>query len=55
LRAGELRPRVLLAEVRTRWAAPGEFADLPGSARFFTNVNTPADYELAIESERAAG
>ena len=55
LRAGELRPRVLLNEVRTRWVEPSELADLDGSARFFTNVNTPADYELAIESERAAG
>jgi molybdopterin-guanine dinucleotide biosynthesis protein A len=54
LRAGELRPRVLLAEVRTRWVAPDELADLRGSARFFTNVNTPADYALAVESERAA-
>lgn len=52
LRAGELRPRVLLAEVRTRWAVPEELADLPGSARFFTNVNTPADYALAVEAER---
>ena len=55
LRAGELRPRVLLAEVRTRWVGPDELADLPGSARFFTNVNTPADYEQAVESEREAG
>lgn len=53
LRAGERRPRVLLAEVRTRWVAPGDLADLPGSGRFFTNVNTPADYDLAAESERA--
>ena len=52
LGAGELRPRVLLTEVRTRWAGPDELADLPGSARFFTNVNTPADYALAVEAER---
>jgi molybdopterin-guanine dinucleotide biosynthesis protein A len=53
LRAGELRPRVLLNEVRTRWVEPSELADLPDSARFFTNVNTPADYALAVETERA--
>lgn len=53
LRAGELRPRVLLDGVRTRWVAPAELADLAGSARFFTNVNTPADYALAVEAERA--
>jgi len=53
LSAGELRPRVLLAEVRTRWVTPAELADLHGSERFFTNVNTPADYALAVETERA--
>jgi molybdenum cofactor guanylyltransferase len=53
LRAGELRPRVLLDEVRTRWVAPGELADLAGHARFFTNVNTPADYALAVAAEQA--
>jgi molybdopterin-guanine dinucleotide biosynthesis protein A len=47
LRAGERRPRVLLNEVRTRWVGPAELADLDGAARFFTNVNTPADYALA--------
>jgi molybdopterin-guanine dinucleotide biosynthesis protein A len=55
LRAGERRPRVLLAEVRTRWVGPAELADLPGSGRFFTNVNTPADYALALATERADG
>lgn len=53
LRAGELRPRVLLSEVRTRWVGPAELADLVGSARFFANVNTPADFALAAETERA--
>jgi molybdopterin-guanine dinucleotide biosynthesis protein A len=53
LRTGELRPRILLAEVRTRWVEPAELADLGGSDRFFTNVNTPADYALAAETERA--
>lgn len=50
LREGERRPRALLAQVRTRWAAFTELADLPGSALFFRNVNTPEDYERAIQS-----
>jgi molybdopterin-guanine dinucleotide biosynthesis protein A len=45
--AGELRPRVLLRELRTRWIAPQELADLPGAELFFTNVNTRDDYERA--------
>jgi molybdopterin-guanine dinucleotide biosynthesis protein A len=53
LSAGERRPRALLAEVRTRWVEPAELADLDGSDRFFTNVNTPADYAVAAETERA--
>ena len=40
IRAGELRPRVLLAGVRTRWVT---FEEL-----FFANINTPADYEQAL-------
>lgn len=52
LRAGELRPRVLLAEVRTRWVGPSDLADLDASRLFFTNVNTPADYAFAAEAER---
>jgi molybdopterin-guanine dinucleotide biosynthesis protein A len=47
LDAGELRPRVLLREVRTRWIAPAELADLNGAQLFFTNVNTQADYARA--------
>jgi len=47
IRAGELRPRVLLGRVRTRWVAFEELADLPGSANFFRNVNTPSEYEEA--------
>lgn len=45
--AGELRPRVLLGEVRTRWVRFEELSDLAGSRLFFENVNTPADYEAA--------
>jgi molybdopterin-guanine dinucleotide biosynthesis protein A len=47
IRAGELRPRELLRRVRTRWVAFTELADLPHSALFFENVNTPEDYEKA--------
>ena len=47
IRAGELRPRVLLRAVRTRWVRFEELEDLDGSQHFFDNVNTPADYEEA--------
>jgi len=48
VRAGELRPRALLREVRTRWVPFTELSDLDGSRLFFDNVNTPADYEKAV-------
>jgi molybdopterin-guanine dinucleotide biosynthesis protein A len=47
IQTGELRPRVLLGRVRTRWIAFEELEDLPGSANFFRNVNTPSEYEEA--------
>ena len=47
IRAGELRPRALLRAVRTRWVQFEELSDLEGSGLFFSNVNTPADYEEA--------
>jgi molybdopterin-guanine dinucleotide biosynthesis protein A len=47
LTAGERRPRVLLTRLRTRWVAPAEISDLPRAELFFTNVNTPDDYERA--------
>jgi molybdopterin-guanine dinucleotide biosynthesis protein A len=47
IRAGDLRPRTLLQRVRTRRVAFDELSDLPGSANFFRNVNTPSDYEEA--------
>ncbi len=47
LHAGELRPRVLLKQVRTRWVAPAELADLADAELLLLNVNTPADYEAA--------
>jgi molybdopterin-guanine dinucleotide biosynthesis protein A len=52
IRAGELRPRMLLQEVRTRWVPFAELSDLEGSRLFFKNVNTPADYEEAVEEGR---
>jgi molybdopterin-guanine dinucleotide biosynthesis protein A len=51
IRAGELRPRALLRNVRTRWVPFAELSDLEGSQRFFDNVNTPADYERAVSRE----
>jgi molybdopterin-guanine dinucleotide biosynthesis protein A len=47
IREGELRPRVLLQTMRTRWVQFEELADLDGSQLFFNNVNTPDDYEDA--------
>lgn len=47
IRAGELRPRVMLSRVRARLVAFEEFQELSGSARFFLNVNTPEDYARA--------
>lgn len=49
LREGELRPRRLLARVRTFWVTPDLFSELPGGRLFFTNVNTPSDYERALQ------
>jgi molybdopterin-guanine dinucleotide biosynthesis protein A len=49
IRAGELRPRVLLRTVRTRWVQFDELSDLDGSRHFFDNINTPADYEAAAQ------
>jgi molybdopterin-guanine dinucleotide biosynthesis protein A len=47
LDAGELRPRVLLKQLSTRWVAPEELSDLTCAELFFTNINTPDDYERA--------
>lgn len=47
--AGERRPRALLQIVETRWVAPHELEDLPGSNDFFDNINTPEDYLRARE------
>jgi molybdopterin-guanine dinucleotide biosynthesis protein A len=48
IRAGELRPRVLLERVRTRRLAFDELSDLAGARLFFHNVNTPDDYAEAL-------
>lgn len=47
IRAGDLRPRALLRQVRTRWVHFEELSDLDGAPHFFDNVNTPADFEGA--------
>lgn len=52
LRADELRPRALLARVRTRWASFAELGGLENSGHFFKNVNTPEDF---VEAQRIAG
>lgn len=51
IRAGELRPRALLREVRTRWVQFEELSDLEGAPRFFDNINTPSDYEGAQQRQ----
>ena len=51
IRTGELRPRVLLQTVRTRWVQFDQLADLDGSRLFFHNVNTPANYEEAKRTQ----
>jgi molybdopterin-guanine dinucleotide biosynthesis protein A len=57
IRTGELRPRELLRRVSARWVSFDELSDLEGSALFFANVNTPAEYEEAVEEggRREAG
>jgi molybdopterin-guanine dinucleotide biosynthesis protein A len=45
--SGERRPRALLKLVRTRLVAFEELTDLRGANRFFSNINTPEDYENA--------
>jgi len=47
---GEHKPRALLRKVRTRWVEFREVADLPGAEHFFLNVNTPDDYEQAVNA-----
>ena len=47
LTTGELRPRMLLEQVRTRRVEPAALSDLTQADLLFLNVNTPADYEEA--------
>lgn len=47
---GEHKPRALLAKVRTRWVEFQELAGLPGAEHLFLNMNTPQDYEQAINA-----
>jgi len=51
LKRGELRPRVLIEEVRTRRVTPDEWFDLEGAESFFMNVNTPEDFARALERD----
>ncbi|CAN5242126.1 hypothetical protein BH18ACI2_BH18ACI2_27370 [soil metagenome] len=44
---GELRPRILLQQVNTRWAGPAEWGALKRSHLFFCNINEPEDYAQA--------
>ena len=52
IRAGELRPRAMLGQVRTRWVAFEELEDLEGAGLFFRNVNTPEDYRRALDEAK---
>ncbi len=51
IRDGELRPRVLLERVRTCRVSFDELTDLDGASLFFTNINTPEDYDYACRRE----
>ncbi len=44
---GERRPRALVEAVRTRRIETHELEDLAGASLFFTNVNTPEEWEHA--------
>ena len=52
IRTGELRPRALLRQVRTRWVGFEELEDLEGAGLFFRNVNTPEDYRQALDEAK---
>jgi molybdopterin-guanine dinucleotide biosynthesis protein A len=49
LDSGEYKVDRLFTRILTRFVRFGEFAALPGSHQFFTNINTPADYRAARE------
>lgn len=43
--------RSLLESVRTGYLPFAEYANLPGAEKLFINVNTPGDYQSALETE----
>jgi molybdopterin-guanine dinucleotide biosynthesis protein A len=48
LQAGLLRPAFLLQEIPVRWIHEHEWADMDPHSLSLLNINTPADYELAL-------
>lgn len=48
-RNGEWRLRFVIQQLKTRYVSFEELEDLPGSSKFFFNVNTPLEYEKALE------
>jgi len=48
LQAGLLRPAFLLQEIPVRWVHEHEWADIDPHSLSLLNINTPADYELAL-------
>ena len=49
IRNGDLKIQRLLSRLNTRFVGFDEIADLDGSADFFLNINSPADYETALK------
>jgi molybdopterin-guanine dinucleotide biosynthesis protein A len=47
--AGERRPRMLLRAVHTRWVNVNELDALEGAPYLFSNINTPQEYESALQ------
>lgn len=55
LESGDLRARELLRRIHVRLVSFGEIAALPGSSRFFSNLNTPEDFRSASEEALKLG
>jgi molybdopterin-guanine dinucleotide biosynthesis protein A len=53
--SGERKVSPLFDLIPTRFVRFEELRHLPGAASFFTNVNTPEDYQRAISSATQAG
>ena len=49
---GDVKMQSLISRITTRYVVFNEIADLDGSANFFLNVNTPEDYDTALEIAR---